>query len=45
MPDSTLYPRYACVRLEEALADTPVVLVHAPASAARLRHSLQHESE
>lgn len=30
MPELTLYPRYARIRLEEALADTPVVLVHGP---------------
>lgn len=30
MLESTLYPRYARVRLEEALLDTPVVLVHGP---------------
>ena len=30
MPELTLYPRYARIRLEEALVDTPVVLVHGP---------------
>lgn len=30
MSELTLYPRYARIRLEEALADTPVVLVHGP---------------
>jgi predicted AAA+ superfamily ATPase len=30
MPELALYPRYARMRLEEALADTPVVLVHGP---------------
>jgi hypothetical protein len=30
MLEPTLYPRYARVRLEEALIDTPVVLVHGP---------------
>ena len=30
MVDSTLYPRFARSRLEEALKDTPVVLVHGP---------------
>ena len=28
--DQTLYPRFARIRLQEALADTPVVLVHGP---------------
>lgn len=28
--DQTLYPRFARLRLQEALADTPVVLVHGP---------------
>lgn len=27
LPEFTLYPRYARIRLEEALADTPVVLL------------------
>ncbi len=30
MPDTHLYPRFARRRLEEALADTPVVLIHGP---------------
>ncbi len=30
MSEPTLYPRYARSRLEEALTDTPVVLVHGP---------------
>jgi uncharacterized protein len=30
MVDKTLYPRGAQTRLEEALTDTPVVLVHGP---------------
>lgn len=30
MTDQTLYPRFARSRLEEALSDTPVVLVHGP---------------
>ena len=30
MSDLALYPRYARTRLEEALADTPVVLIHGP---------------
>jgi hypothetical protein len=30
MAELTLYPRYARIRLEEALVDTPVVLVHGP---------------
>lgn len=30
MADQILYPRYARSRLEEALADTPVVLIHGP---------------
>lgn len=30
MSELTLYPRYARTRLEEALLDTPVVLVHGP---------------
>jgi predicted AAA+ superfamily ATPase len=30
MAESALYPRYAEVRLVEALADTPVVLIHGP---------------
>ena len=30
MMDQTLYPRFARIRLQEALADTPVVLVHGP---------------
>jgi len=30
MPELALFPRYARMRLEEALADTPVVLVHGP---------------
>ncbi len=30
MSEVALYPRYARVRLEEALTDTPVVLVHGP---------------
>jgi len=30
MPEFTLYPRYARICLEEALTDTPVVLVHGP---------------
>jgi len=30
MMDQTLYPRFARTRLQEALADTPVVLVHGP---------------
>jgi len=30
MPRTVIYPRYAQARLEEALADTPVVLVHGP---------------
>jgi len=30
MPDNPLYPRYAETRLEEALLDSPVVLVHGP---------------
>jgi len=30
MTDAVLYPRFALPRLKEALADTPVVLVHGP---------------
>lgn len=30
MPDTPLYPRYAESRLTEALADSPVVLIHGP---------------
>jgi uncharacterized protein len=30
MPDPALYPRYAEPRLTEALADSPVVLIHGP---------------
>ncbi len=30
MSDPEVYPRFALVRLEEALADTPVVLIHGP---------------
>lgn len=30
MPDSALYPRHAEPRLTEALADSPVVLIHGP---------------
>lgn len=30
MADPILYPRFARGRLEEALGDTPVVLVHGP---------------
>ncbi len=30
MPELVLYPRFARARLEEALTDTPVVLVHGP---------------
>ena len=30
MSEIVLYPRYARIRLEEALVDTPVVLVHGP---------------
>ena len=30
MVESALYPRYARPRLEEALTDTPVVLLHGP---------------
>jgi uncharacterized protein len=30
MPNSDLYPRYAEMRLIEALADSPVVLIHGP---------------
>lgn len=30
MPEATLYPRYAEPRLREALADSPVVLIHGP---------------
>ena len=30
MPESSLYPRLAATRLREALADSPVVLVHGP---------------
>jgi len=30
MMDQILYPRFARIRLQEALADTPVVLVHGP---------------
>lgn len=30
MPDTALYPRYAEPRLVEALADSPVVLIHGP---------------
>src|SRR5687767_14761941 len=30
MADADLYPRFARARLAEALADTPVVLVHGP---------------
>jgi hypothetical protein len=30
MMNQTLYPRFARIRLQEALADTPVVLVHGP---------------
>ena len=30
MPPSALYPRYAEPRLTEALADSPVVLIHGP---------------
>ena len=30
MSDRSLYPRFARMRLEEALADTPVALVHGP---------------
>jgi uncharacterized protein len=30
MPEIALYPRYAEPRLTEALADSPVVLIHGP---------------
>ena len=30
MPDKTLYPRFAEPRLTEALADSPIVLIHGP---------------
>jgi len=30
MSDHEIYPRFAQARLEEALADTPVVLIHGP---------------
>jgi len=30
MSDDDLYPRFALARLEQALADTPVVLIHGP---------------
>ncbi len=30
MADATLHPRYLLPRLTEALADTPVVLIHGP---------------
>ena len=30
MPAPSLYPRYAEPRLTEALADSPVVLIHGP---------------
>jgi len=30
MPEPDLYPRYAAPRLKEALADSPVVLIHGP---------------
>lgn len=30
MTESSLYPRYAAPRLKEALADSPVVLIHGP---------------
>lgn len=30
MPEPGLYPRYAAPRLKEALADSPVVLIHGP---------------
>ena len=30
MTDQTIYPRYLRPRLIEALADTPVVLIHGP---------------
>ena len=30
MPEAALYPRYALPRLTEALADSPVVLIHGP---------------
>lgn len=30
MPEPALYPRYAAPRLKEALADSPVVLIHGP---------------
>ena len=30
MADAALYPRFARARLKDALADTPVVLVHGP---------------
>jgi len=30
MPETALYPRYAEPRLTEALADSPVVLIHGP---------------
>jgi hypothetical protein len=30
MGDHEMYPRFALARLEEALADTPVVLIHGP---------------
>ena len=30
MPETALYPRYAEPRLREALADSPVVLIHGP---------------
>ena len=30
MSDLEVYPRFAMARLEEALADTPVVLIHGP---------------
>jgi predicted AAA+ superfamily ATPase len=30
MPDKVLYPRFAEPRLTEALADSPIVLIHGP---------------
>jgi len=30
MPDKALYPRFAEPRLTEALADSPIVLIHGP---------------
>lgn len=30
MPEETVYPRFLSVRIREALADSPVVLIHGP---------------